>query len=97
MGLLHIRFAWDAATDAQTPSGALSYDVRVGSAPGMANIVAPPASVATGQRRVAVSGRIKATDWLITVAVCPRGRIIGVCKQWTRHSPDHRLRPRGAL
>jgi hypothetical protein len=47
-----ILFSWNAASDAQTPSSGLSYNIRVGSTPGGSDIVSPQADPATGFRRV---------------------------------------------
>jgi hypothetical protein len=59
-------FTWDAATDAQTPSLGLSYNLRVGTAPGLADIVAPMASLATGYPRVpGVGNTHQTTSWQI--------------------------------
>lgn len=38
-----VAFAWLAASDAQTPSSGLSYNLRVGSAPGQCDLVSPNA------------------------------------------------------
>lgn len=46
---------WTAATDAEQ-NGGLSYNVRLGATPGTANIIAPGANLATGQRRVPALG-----------------------------------------
>jgi hypothetical protein len=62
----HVTFTWDAATDAQTPSLGLSYNLRVGTAPGLADIVAPMASLATGYPRVpGVGNTHQTTSWEI--------------------------------
>ncbi|HHY86160.1 MAG TPA: hypothetical protein GYA07_11620 [Verrucomicrobia bacterium] len=44
-------FSWNAAHDAETPAGGLSYNLRVGTTPGGGEIVNPMAST-TGQRRL---------------------------------------------
>lgn len=44
-----VAFTWLAASDAQTPSSGLSYNLRVGSAPGQCDLVAPNA-LADGTR-----------------------------------------------
>jgi len=43
---------WGAATDAQTPTKGLYYNVRVGTTPGGFNVMSPMADPATGFRRV---------------------------------------------
>ncbi|HSA03058.1 MAG TPA: FG-GAP-like repeat-containing protein, partial [Candidatus Paceibacterota bacterium] len=50
-----IILAWNAAADAQTPASGLSYNVRVGTAPGGWDVVAPHAA-AHGYRRVPALG-----------------------------------------
>jgi hypothetical protein len=52
-----VRMSWDAASDAQTPSQALSYNVRIGTAPGSQDVVSPQADLQSGWRRVAQPGR----------------------------------------
>ncbi len=47
-----VLLTWNAATDAQTASAGLSYNIRVGSTPGGSDIVSPQADPATGFRRV---------------------------------------------
>ena len=39
-----VEFHWNAATDAQTPSAGLSYNLRVGTTPGGGDIVSPEAN-----------------------------------------------------
>ncbi|MDB6123422.1 MAG: regulatory domain of in-like proprotein convertase [Pedosphaera sp.] len=51
-----VRLAWDAASDLETPSGGLSYNVRIGTAPGKCDILSPAANAATGQRYLAELG-----------------------------------------
>src|ERR1051326_6744102 len=46
-----IILSWDPATDNQTPAGALTYNVRVGSVPGGSDIVSPSSNITTGYRR----------------------------------------------
>jgi hypothetical protein len=48
-------FQWDAATDAETPSAGLSYNLRVGTAPGLGDIV-PPMALASGVRSIPALG-----------------------------------------
>jgi hypothetical protein len=46
------RLSWDPATDAETPSAGLSYNLRVGTSPGAGDVVSPMANALTGFRRV---------------------------------------------
>lgn len=52
-----IRLAWSAATDAQTTNPKLlTYEIRLGTAPGSADVVMPPSNLSTGWRKVAAEG-----------------------------------------
>ena len=51
-----LHLSWDAASDAETPSSGLSYNVRVGTTPGGSEIVSAMADPATGLRRVVALG-----------------------------------------
>lgn len=50
-----LRLSWDAASDAETPAAALTYNVRVGSQPGAFDLVCP-LSAADGSRRILAAG-----------------------------------------
>jgi hypothetical protein len=50
-----VGFAWNPATDAQTPSAGLTYNLRVGTAPGAGDIMTPN-SAANGFRRIVGEG-----------------------------------------
>ena len=51
-----VTLNWNKATDNQTVSNALTYNLRVGKTPGGSEIVAPMANGATGYRRVVQLG-----------------------------------------
>jgi hypothetical protein len=51
-----VVLSWDPATDNTTPPDGLTYNVRVGTFPGLANIKAPMSNLSTGQRRVVAMG-----------------------------------------
>jgi hypothetical protein len=51
VGVNTVTFSWSAASDLQTPSAALSYNLRVGTFPGGSDVVAPMAA-ANGWRRL---------------------------------------------
>jgi hypothetical protein len=53
-----IEFSWNAASDAQTVAAALSYNLRVGTTPGGAEIVAAQSSSA-GYRRLPEMGNVQ--------------------------------------
>jgi hypothetical protein len=54
--LTSVALSWHAATDAQTPSAGLTYNVRVGTVQGGFDVVCPQADVATGWRRLPALG-----------------------------------------
>lgn len=47
-----VTLSWNKATDNQTPQNGLTYNLRVGTSPGLANIVSPMATMATGYRQI---------------------------------------------
>jgi PKD repeat protein len=53
-----VTLGWSASNDAQTPSDGLTYNLRVGTTPGGAQISSPMASTSTGYRRVAAMGGV---------------------------------------
>ena len=66
-------FNWSPATDAQMPSAALSYDLRVGSAPGKSDVVPTWADLGTGLRRVSQFGAIQGTQTFLSAVKLPLG------------------------
>jgi hypothetical protein len=64
-----VTFSWDAATDAETPSPGLSYNLRVGTTPGGSEIMSPMADAATGRRRAPQLGNVQqATSWTLRLS-----------------------------
>jgi hypothetical protein len=58
-------FSWTAATDAQTPAAGLGYNLRLGTAPGLGDIVSPM-SMSTGTRQVPALGNAgNGSSWTI--------------------------------
>jgi len=53
-----VDFSWNAGGDAQTPTSALTYNLRVGTSPGASNIVAPQ-SASSGYRRLPAMGNVQ--------------------------------------
>ncbi len=51
-----LTMSWAAATDAQTPQAGLTYNIRVGTTPGAADIVSGQANYSTGKRNVLEMG-----------------------------------------
>jgi hypothetical protein len=62
----YVTLSWNPATDAQTPSAGLNYNIRVGTSPGTANVVGPMADLATGWRRLPQRGLIQTTNYVLT-------------------------------
>ncbi|MBK9471828.1 MAG: VCBS repeat-containing protein [bacterium] len=61
-------FEWDAATDAETPSLGLSYNVRIGTTPGGNQIASAMADGTNGYRRVVGLGNAQQrTSWTLTL------------------------------
>jgi hypothetical protein len=61
-------FSWDAATDAETPTAALTYNLRVGTTPGGSEICSAMADSLTGYRLVPALGNAQQrTSWEITL------------------------------
>lgn len=78
----NIEFRWLPAADPNQKAG-LSYNLRVGTAPGRADILAPMADVKSGQRRVARLGNTGLrTRW--TLRDLPRGTYY-----WSVQAIDH--------
>jgi hypothetical protein len=53
-----VGFAWNAATDAQTPSAGLTYNLRVGTAPGAGDVMTANAA-SNGKRRLSGPGNVQ--------------------------------------
>ncbi|HEY6227595.1 MAG TPA: FG-GAP-like repeat-containing protein, partial [Verrucomicrobiae bacterium] len=65
-GTNSVQLSWNPATDAQTPSPGLSYNLRIGTSPGTANVLQPSADLATGWRRLSQRGPIQTTFYVMT-------------------------------
>lgn len=48
--------SWNPAADAQTTAASLSYNIRIGTAPGRADVLSPQSDLFTGRRRVQKMG-----------------------------------------
>ncbi|GAB5519213.1 MAG: hypothetical protein RhofKO_14640 [Rhodothermales bacterium] len=60
-----MTFTWDPATDAETPSAGLTYNLRVGTTPGGSDILSPLART-DGHRLVAQRGNVGSnTSWYL--------------------------------
>ncbi|MFC1483702.1 fibronectin type III domain-containing protein [Candidatus Neomarinimicrobiota bacterium] len=59
-----VKLSWLPATDSETPSQTLTYNIRVGTTPGGSDIVAPNADASTGYRRLVERGNAELnTSW----------------------------------
>jgi hypothetical protein len=62
-----VSLSWNPASDAETPTGGLSYNLRVGTAPGGFDVVSPEADPNTGFRRLSQLGNAqKRTNAIIS-------------------------------
>ncbi len=55
-----LTFRWDASSDAQTPAPGLTYNLRIGTAPGASDLMGSMAA-ATGLRRLPAMGNVQET------------------------------------
>ncbi len=63
---VNIIFSWNAAIDAQTPAGGLSYNLHVGTTPGASDIFSGMASPSTGLRSIPSLGNTqKRLSWTL--------------------------------
>ncbi|MFN8586160.1 MAG: FG-GAP-like repeat-containing protein [Candidatus Eisenbacteria bacterium] len=65
-----VTFTWGRSSDDHTPARSITYELRVGTTPGGAEITGLRASLATGQRRVAAFGS-QGSDSLWTLDLAP--------------------------
>jgi hypothetical protein len=71
-----VSLAWTAATDAQTPAAALTYNLRVGTTPGGSDLVSPESDPATGMRRLPQMGNAQeGTHAIVDVSTLPFGSV----------------------
>ena len=65
-GSSDVTFSWTAATDPQTPTSGLYYNLRVGTTPGGNEITAGMADSASGYRRIpAIGNAQQSTSWTL--------------------------------
>ncbi len=63
---LDVTLSWDTATDNETRTAGLNYNVRIGKTSGEGDVVGPMANAADGYRRIPALGNTNLnTDWII--------------------------------
>lgn len=77
-----VDLSWSAGSDVQTPSAALTYNLRVGTTPGGSNIVAAQSSSA-GYRRLPTMGNMQ-----LRLGAHLRGLVPGTLYYWSVQSVD---------
>ncbi len=66
-----VTLSWNAAADTQTPSAALTYNLRIGTTPGGSDILSPMADVTSGYRLLPAPGNVgQRTSWTFTMPSC---------------------------
>jgi predicted nucleotidyltransferase len=80
---LGITFSWDPAFDAQTPSPGLSFNLRIGTTPGGAEICSAQASSESGYRRLFELGNVQQSR-SVTLTNLPRETLL----YWSVQSVD---------
>ena len=61
-----VDLSWSAPVDGQTASVSMTYNVRIGSAPGASDIVSPPATLSTGNLAIPRNASITTAGWTIS-------------------------------
>jgi hypothetical protein len=79
-----VRFSWTAAQDAETPSKALTYNLRIGSRPGAADHFSTMSDASNGFRRIPQFGPVQGTNWTWV----PRGISSGSTIYWSVQAID---------
>ena len=54
-----VTLRWNAATDTQTPSAVLTYNLRIGSAPGASDVMGSQSDIANGYRLLPAMGNVQ--------------------------------------
>ena len=57
-----LELSWDKASDNETAQDGLSYNIYVGKSTGSNEVVAPMSDIATGFRKIAVSGNVNSAN-----------------------------------
>ncbi|MCX7591162.1 MAG: fibronectin type III domain-containing protein, partial [Kiritimatiellae bacterium] len=78
-----IVLSWEAAGDGQTPSAGLSYNIRIGTAPGLDNVKPAMTDRSTGKRRIPGLGNVNSCrTWIV------KGLTRGVNYYWSVQAVD---------
>ncbi len=89
-GSMRVTLSWTAPADKPPPLAGLSYNLRVGTTPGAADVVAPMSFSGTtappdGLRKVASRGLIQGTSWTL------KGLTPGTTYYWSVQTVNHAL------
>ena len=69
-----VTLRWNLASDAQTPAAGLTYSLRIGSVPGVSDVVGPQADIANGYRLLPGLGNVQyGTNALVNLIGLPGG------------------------
>ena len=78
-----VRLSWEAASDSETPSAGLSYNLRMGTSPGGIDIVSPMSDLTTGQLHQPTLGNVGINKfWRI------KGLGVGTTYYWSVQAID---------
>ncbi len=78
-----VTLSWRAATDSETPSRGLSYNLRIGTSPGGVEVMSPMAQGGSGHRLFAARGNAN-QDTVWTIRNLPAGKYY-----WSVQAIDH--------
>jgi len=77
-----VNLSWNKATDTQTPQDGLSYNLYIGTAPGIVNKKPPMSALPGGTRRIVQRGLIQGNTW-------PAKRFVAGTYYWSVQAIDH--------
>ncbi len=81
-----VVLSWEAAADEETPGAGLSYNIRVGTAPGLTDVVFAASNPETGRRRLATRGNAgQGRQWRLN-------GLAGGTYHWSVQAIDHSLK-----
>lgn len=82
-GFNKVVLRWNRSTDAQTPSAALTYNIRIGDDPSEVNVISPTANPVSGFLKIVQSGN-RGVDTSFTIDSLPFGNYL-----WSVQAIDH--------